>query len=160
MPRSRIALLQRAMDVVFGDTIGSQTESGWAQGTWRKQTRSKVHVCLNSALHAAERDLFIGDSDIGPENGMRTQEGIETQELLAETILEMYPDMDLSDGQTPQSVIIAFNDNHADVDSMDAVLRKTEDKAFAKWLEQNPTWKKSSQVSQSFIDYAMEGNAS
>lgn len=172
MTRSRIALLHRAMDVVFGDTTGSHNESGWVQGVWTKKThRNKVTVCLNSALYVAERDVFgldgpaAGGSDGESATIPHTDEGRETQELLAETIVEMYPDK--FDEGTPEAqfVIIKFNDDIAGqgdasaADDMERVLRKCEDKAFSRWLEDHPDFDPNA-PSQAFIDYAVEGGVS
>lgn len=173
--RSRIALITRAMDVVFGLKTGTHGESGWGQGQYLNKAR--LTVCLNAALFTAERDLFIGDTG-GTDNGvpvdknysgpLRTQEGIDTQRLLAETILEMYPDTEIDPSTDPlrltpdaaHAVIVSFNDGGADAESMEAVFRKTEDKAFAKWLDDHPTFGTASDIDQSFVDYALGGNAS
>jgi hypothetical protein len=153
------------MDVVFGDTTGSHGESGWVQGLWTRKTGTKVNVCLNSALQVAERDLFLGGgSAIDGDEGVKltTAEAVDTQALLAETIREMYPDMEVSSNQ---QTIITFNDAIAAdgetraSEQMEAVLRKCEDKAWDKWLEDHPEFDPQA-PSQAFIDYAVEGGVS
>jgi hypothetical protein len=177
MPRSRIALLQRTMDVVFGDTKGTHSESGWARGTWVKHVGAgkarKVNVCLNSALFVAERDVYgLGTGAAGGDDGEtatvpHTDEGLETQALLAETIIEMYPAQFADETPSaPQFVIIKFNDDIAGsgdtsaADDMEAVLLKVEDKAYSKWLEDHPDFDPMNGPAQSFIDYAVEGGVS
>jgi hypothetical protein len=166
MTRSRIALIHRAMDVVFGDTRGSHGESGWAQGVWTKRTgHGKVTVCLNSALFAAERDVYgLDTGGAGDGNVPVTDEGKDTQQLLADTIVEMYPDHFTDGVPDAQFAIIKFNDEIAGsddkkaADEMEAVLRKCENKAYDKWLEDHPQM--GGTPDQSFIDYALEGNVS
>jgi hypothetical protein len=159
------------MDVVFGDTTGSHNESGWAQGSWTGSKNRKVTVCLNSALFVAERDVFgLGSGPAGGDDGgdartPQSEEGIQTQELLAETIKEMYPNTDW-EGVGAQFVIIKFNDEIAAdgetsaADQMETVLRKCEDKAWDKWLEDHPGFDPATGPSQAFIDYAVEGSVS
>lgn len=168
--RSRLALFEQTRDVVFGVGEGTRGERGLLVGGYSNHRGDRVSVCLNSALYAAERDLFVGDQmpankvadKEGPTGGMRTREGEDTQRELALAILDLHPtlgkvpppgesveDVLRSNPRMAHHVIVSFNDSvlgqqthAAAADLMAEALAQCEKRIFENWVADHPDFQR------------------